>query len=352
MPHAERFAMTTTTSKPATTAVPNPITARRYALTDDQQQLRDSVARFVNDHHDFQSWRTALRSPEAMRPVLWQQMAELGFHVLRLTDIKVPKQRSFEEMRPQLESQLRDQQAQRKFAETADAFSNAVYEQSDSLKGVSERFKLEVRSATGISRQPAPGATGVLANPKFLASLFSADSLEKKRNTEAVEAGPGVLVAGRVTQYQPAATLPLESVKPQVIARLKAARGADLARERGAEQLKAFKADPASARLGASLVVSRRNADKLPPELLEAALRADPAALPALTGVDLGAQGYAVVKVVRSIPREAPAEAAARAERQQYSQWWTQAELLAYYNLLKNRFKVSIKVPDPAAKAP
>ena len=274
---------------------------------------------------------------------------ELGFHVLRLTDIKVPKQRSFEDMRPQLEAQLRDQQAQRKFAETADAFSNAVYEQADSLKGVAERFKLDVRTATGISRQPAPGATGVLANPKFLGSLFSADSLEKKRNTEAVEAGPGVLVSGRVTQYKPAATLPLEAVKPQVIARLKAARGAELARERGAEQLKAFKADPAAAKLGPVQVVSRRNPDKQPPELVEAALRADPAALPTFIGVDLASQGYAVVKVVRSVPRDTPPEAAAKAERQQYTQWWTQAEMLAYYNLLKDRFKVTIKVPDPVA---
>ena len=279
---------------------------------------------------------------------------ELGYHVLRLTDIKQPKQRTFEEAKPQLEAQLRQQQAQRKFAETADAFSNAVYEQSDSLKGVAERFKLEIRTAAGVSRQPAAGATGALANPKFLSSLFSSDSLEKKRNTEAVEIAPGVMVAGRVTQYQPAATLPLEAVKPQVVARLKASRGAELARQQGEQLLKAAqsaKADPAAPKLGAAQVVSRRKADNQPREVVEAALRADPASLPAYVGVDLGAKGYALVKVTRSIPREAPAEAAAKAEQQQYNQWWTQAEMLAYYELLKDRFKVKIKVPAPGAAA-
>ena len=37
----------------------------------------------------------------------------------------------------------------------------------------------------------------------------------------------------------------------------------------------------------------------------------------------------------------------AKQERQQYGQWWASAENLAYYNLLKERFKVQIKVPKP-----
>jgi peptidyl-prolyl cis-trans isomerase D len=64
-------------------------------------------------------------------------------------------------------------------------------------------------------------------------------------------------------------------------------------------------------------------------------------------GVDLGAQGYAVAKVNRLVPRQTPNEQVAQQERQQYLQWWSNAEGLAYYELLKDRFKVQIKVPRP-----
>ncbi len=276
---------------------------------------------------------------------------DFGFHIIRVTDIKAPKVKTFEEARPELEAQVRQQQAQRKFAESADAFSNAVYEQSDSLKGVAEKFKLEVQSAAAVGRAPAPGAKGALANAKFLSALFSADSLEKKRNTEAVEVAPGQLVAGRVTQYQPARTQPLEQVKAQVVERVKAQRGAELAKAAGTEQLAAWKSAPASASLPAAVVVSREQPANLPREVIDAALKADPAALPALVGVDLGVQGYAVVRVNKSIPREQPPEAVARQEALRYTQWWTQAETLAYYNLLKDRLKAEIKVAKPAVAA-
>jgi peptidyl-prolyl cis-trans isomerase D len=273
---------------------------------------------------------------------------DFGYHIIRLTDIKAPRQRTFEEMRPELEAQLKQQQAQRKYAESADAFSNAVYEQSDSLKGVAERFKLEVRTATGVQRNPSAGGAPALANPKFLAALFSADSLEKKRNTEAVEIAPGQMVAGRVTQHVPARTLPLEAVKAQVRERVKATRGAEMAKKAGADQLAAWKADPASAKLPAAVVVSREDPARQPRPAVEAALQADPTGLPALLGVEMGDAGYAVVRVVKSIPRTAPPEAVARQEGQQYAQWWSQAEALAYYNLLKNRHKVKVM----AAAAP
>ena len=77
----------------------------------------------------------------------------------------------------------------------------------------------------------------------------------------------------------------------------------------------------------------------------------DPASLPALVGVDLGDAGYTLVRVNKSLPREAVAEPAAKAERAQYAQWWAQAETLAYYELLKQRFKAEIKAPKAAASA-
>ncbi|WP_411878334.1 SurA N-terminal domain-containing protein [Polaromonas sp. YR568] len=275
--------------------------------------------------------------------------SEFGYHIIKLTDVKAPKQRTFEEMKPELEAELKKQQAQKKFTDSADIFTNAVYEQAESLKPAADKLKLEIKSAANVTRQPQPGATGVLANPKFLNALFAPDAIEKKRNTEAVEVAPSQLASGRIVQYTAAHTRPLAEVKDLVRQRWLAQRGAQEARKDGMAKLAAWKAAPASATgLLAPVVVSREQTQKLPVPIIAAALRADASALPAFAGVDLGSEGYAIVKVEKVMPRDVPVEAAAKQQRDQYAQWWTSAENLAYYNGLKERFKAEILVPKPA----
>jgi peptidyl-prolyl cis-trans isomerase D len=273
--------------------------------------------------------------------------SEFGFHIIKLTDIREGKQKTYQEVRPELEAQLQQQQAQRKFAEVAETFSNSVYEQPDSLKPAADKLKLQIQSANNVQRTPAKGATGVLANPKLLGALFSPDSLNKKRNTEAIEVAPSTLVSGRIAQYTPAHTLPFAEVKDKVRERVVAVKSAELARKDGMDKLAAWKGNPASAQMPAAVLVSRQETQQQPASVVESALRADPAALPSLAGVDLGEQGYAIVKVNKVVPRQAPAPDMAKQELQQYEQWWASAEGLAYYNLLKTRFKAQILVAKP-----
>lgn len=268
--------------------------------------------------------------------------SDFGYHIIKLTDIKTPAQRSFEELRPGIEADLKQQQAQRKFAETAEAFTNGVYEQSDSLKPVADRLKIDIQVATKVTRTPEPGATGVLGNAQFLAAIFGPDSIDKKRNTEAIETAPSQLAAGRVVQYSPARTLPFNEVKAMVRERVVATKAAELAKQEGNSKLAAWKASPSTASMPATITVSRDQSVDIPPAVMTAALRADTAALPVFVGVDLGAQGFAVVRVNKIHARPAPAQADAVQERAQYAQMWTSAENRAYYGLLKERFKVQI----------
>ncbi|MGA8514936.1 MAG: SurA N-terminal domain-containing protein [Burkholderiaceae bacterium] len=274
---------------------------------------------------------------------------EFGYHIIRLTDIKVPKQKTLEEMRPEIETELKKQQAQKKFAESADSFTNGVYEQSDSFKAIAERLKLEVKTASNVQRKAAPDATGVLTNTKFLNALFTPDAVDKKRNTEAVEIGSNQLASGRIVQYTPARTLPFEQVKDKAREKLLAVQGADLARKEGMAKLAAWQAAPGSASLAEAVVIARDQSQKLPAAMIDAALRADSSKLPAFVGVNLNDQGYAVIKVNKLLEREAKADSA-KQDRQQYTQWWTNAEAMAYYNGLKERFKAEIKVTKPVVK--
>lgn len=278
--------------------------------------------------------------------------SEFGYHIIKLTDIKTPKQKTYDEVKPELEAQVKKQLAQRKFAESAEAFTNGVYEQSDSLKPVAEKLKLEIRVAKAVTRQPKPGVTGVLANPKLLAAVFASDAIDKKRNTEAVELGPNQLVAARVTEYSPARTIPFDEVKDQVRNRLVAARSAEMAKAEGSAKLTAWKANAAAAAYPEAITLSRQDPKSLPPKLVDAALRADSQALPVQQGVDLGPEGYAILKVIKVLPREKVDAAAAKQELSQYVREWSGAEGRAYYDLLKQQFKVRFMVAEPATKTP
>jgi peptidyl-prolyl cis-trans isomerase D len=268
---------------------------------------------------------------------------EFGFHIIRLTDIKQPEQKSFESQRAKLELEVRAQLAQRKFAEAAEQFTNLVYEQSDSLKPAADRLKLDVQRATNLSREVVAGNTAV-NNPKLLAAVFSQDSIEKKRNTEAVELAPNVLAAARIISYNPARILPLDEVKARVREQVVAQQAGERARSEGAAKLAEWKASPDAAKLPAAIVVSRESKQAQPTALVEAALRASTQALPAWVGVDLGSSGYAVVKVEKVLPRGDKDATATTREREQYAQWWASAEGLAYYKLLKEKFKAEIKI--------
>jgi peptidyl-prolyl cis-trans isomerase D len=277
--------------------------------------------------------------------------SDFGFHIIRLTDIKAPKQKTFEELRASMESDLKTQQAQRKFAEVAEAFTNGVYEQSDGLKPIAEKLKLELKTATNVQRKATPAMTGPLANAKFLATLFSADSIEKKRNTEAVELGSNQLIAGRIVQYTPARTIALQEVRTVVRDRLIASRAAEMAKKDGVEKLAAWKSGPVPT-LPAPAVVSREQGQNknIPGAVLDAALRADPTTLPVWIGVDLGNQGYAIARINKILPRDNAAAASnAAQEQKQYAQWISGAENQAYYAVLKDRFKVEMKVQRPTA---
>jgi peptidyl-prolyl cis-trans isomerase D len=273
---------------------------------------------------------------------------EFGYHIIHLNDIKPAVVPPFDKVRATIENEVRSQQATQEFAKAAEIFTDIVYQQPDSLKPAAEKLKLTIQTASNVARTPVPGAAGALANRNFLNALFAPDTLERKHNTEAIEIGSNQLASGRVTQYAPARTLPFEEVKDKVRTQLVAERAAALAKAEGEAKLAAWQTNPAGAAFGAPVTVSRLETQSQPPAVIEGALRADTSKLPVLIGTDLGAQGFAVVRVVKAVPRTPPAAELAKQENEQFAQAVGAAESAAYYDLLKGRFKAEILVPRPS----
>jgi len=93
----------------------------------------------------FEDAAFSMKQGETSEPIL----SDFGYHIIRVTGIKPGKTKSLEQVRAEIEAELKKQRAGRRFAEAADVFSNMVYEQAESLKPVAERFKLPIRQASG-----------------------------------------------------------------------------------------------------------------------------------------------------------------------------------------------------------
>lgn len=272
--------------------------------------------------------------------------SDFGYHVILLAATRGGEKKPFDAVKAEIAEEIKAQLAQRKFAEAAETFTNTIYEQSDSLKPTADKLGLAVRTSTALTRMPAQGASGPLANPKFLTAVFAGDSLKNKRNTEAVDLGGNQLAAARVTDYAPARRLPFEEVKDLVKLRVVAQQAAVLARKEAQTQLEAWRGGaPAEPALEPTMKVARvQGEQQLPRELIDAVMQAPSQALPSWTLVDFGELGAAVVRIDKLVPRD-PAVGNAKQLAQQYAQVWGAAEAEAYYLGLKERFKVELKRP-------
>ena len=291
--------------------------------------------------------------------------SEFGFHVIQLTGIQKKdgkeERRSshiliqapadakpFEAMRDQVEADLKKSRAARRFTEAADAFQNMVYEQSDSLKPVAERFQLKIETSGWMTRTPGKEAA-VLDHPKLRAALFSSDALQNKRNTDAIEVAAGTVVAARVLEHQPATQRRYEDVKDQIASMLQRQEAAELARKDGAAKLEQLRSGAnAGVKWTPPKLVSRRDPQNLPPELLRPIMSADVSKLPAFIGLPVADAGYMLVrvsKVIEADPKAVGADAVQRAASLTGS-----AQYQAYIDSLRRQADIEINPANLAKK--
>jgi peptidyl-prolyl cis-trans isomerase D len=274
--------------------------------------------------------------------------SDFGYHIINLTATRGGDKKPFDAVRAEIQAELRKVQLAKEWPTKAEQFNDLAYQNSDSLKPLLDKFKLEKKTAT-VQRSGVVGLTGPLASAKLREALFSNDAVRNKRNTDAIETAPNQLVVARVLQHQPARVLPFADVSGRARERVQMQQAAALARKDGEARLAVVKAAPATA-LPQNLVVSRADSQGAPTPLLDAVMRADPAKLPEIAGVDLGDAGYAVIRVAAIKPRPV-APGVEDPMLRQYTQVWSAAETEAYLEALKRRYKSDIKPNAKAAAA-
>jgi peptidyl-prolyl cis-trans isomerase D len=267
---------------------------------------------------------------------------DFGFHIIKLTAIKDPKPVSFNEVKGQVEQQIKNEKAAKLFGEVADGFGNLVYEQSDSLQPAAEKFGLPVKRSGWIGRDS--GEPPYLNNGRLLQAIFSEDALKNKRNTEAVEVAPNTLVAAKVLDHRPARMPSIAELRDRISSLIVQKEARALAVKEGREKLAQLHAGQrADISWGAEQRVSRKDPQGVDNETLRAAFKTDATALPSYTGVENPEGGFTLVRVSRVIQPEMPDVATRRAFAKQLQQLLTQEELTSYLAGVRTRYDVSVK---------
>jgi len=241
--------------------------------------------------------------------------SEFGYHIIKLTGtrkssggaeersashilINAPQgSKSYEDAKPEIEDQIKRQRLAKKFAESAESFSNIAYEQPDSLAPLVDKFKLEVRKSDWLTRKSGEGK-GPLDSPRARAALFTDDVIKNKRNSEAVEVAPGVLLAARIVDYKPTTMRSLDAVRDEIVRLLTDKEAQALAQKAGETMLAELRAGKSlDVKWPAAKTVSRENRNGLDAWTLAAVFRVDASKLPAYTGVGVGQEGYALFRI-------------------------------------------------------
>src|SRR5262249_3043489 len=145
--------------------------------------------------------------------------------------------------------------------------------------------------------------------------LFSADALQSKRNTDAVQVAPGVLVAARVVEHRAEEQLQYDQVKAAIGETLRRRAAAGLAQKDGEAKLALRREgkDP-GLRWRPPRTASRRDPQGMAFDMVQKAMSADASKLPAYVGVPFP-EGYLLLrisKVIEADSKEVDAPTAAR----------------------------------------
>ena len=271
--------------------------------------------------------------------------SDFGYHVIRLDAITPAKTRPFDEVKGQIEADLKRQRATQKFAAAADQFQNLVYEQADSLQGVAKALELAIKTSPPVTRTQAQAIAG--GSAKFVQALFSAESLQGKRNTEAIEIGPNVLMAGRIVDYKPATARPFDDVREEIRRQLTRKAASEMAQKAGRDKLALLEQGKSPADAGVSfgkpVALTRNQAQPgFPPDALVRIFQVDPAKVPQYVGAPNERGGFSIYRVEKVIAPPAPDAARLAAANAQIGEQLGRELFAAYIGALKAKTDVKI----------
>jgi peptidyl-prolyl cis-trans isomerase D len=169
--------------------------------------------------------------------------SQFGYHIIQLEEVRPATQKTFDEVRGEVDADYRREQAQTRFYELSQQLADESFAALTELDSVAQKLNLPLHSLKGFTRagsEPFAGDKGVIE------AAFSPEVLEQRQNSQPIGIGDTAVVVLRVTDHQEPTQRPLDEVRPAIEASLRADSAHDAA-------LGAAQAAATSAKGGAKL---------------------------------------------------------------------------------------------------
>ena len=268
---------------------------------------------------------------------------EYGYHIIRVDEVKGGQTANFDSIKEDLEKEIRKARADEAYLKASQTFTDLVYTEFDSLQPVADNLKLTIQKSDWVGRDSG-GFNPMLNNPDLLTAVFSPEVLEEKRNTQAFEVQPGVLVSARVVEHAPEEEMKFEDVASDIKDFMKSERSLAKAKEAGEAALAKLKSgEKVSGDWSKPGVVTLVNRQGLHAEGLSAVFGMNRTALPGYAGLVNEDGRYVIYRVTKVTDKEDEVEGQLEAGKRQITSMTQQQQGAQYLNSLREKANVRIK---------
>lgn len=279
-----------------------------------------------------------------------------GWYLLKPTAVQPGETQPFEapDVQAQLQELARTQWQNERFGELAERMETLAFQAPNGLQTLTSELGLEIRHTGWVTRAQGQG----LAQSQAVRDAAFADAvLNERLNSTAIQVDENHRVVLRVVAHEPPQALPLDKVRDQVLAQLKADKAAQLA-QAAARQARETLANDDAATLKSIAAATPaelqspgtvgRSADGVPPVILGAAfaLPAPSDGKPVYDVVSM-ADGAAALVALRGVKTAAATQGAdddaPAAFVQRHRAYVAELEYMAFANYLNEHAEVEIR---------
>ena len=149
---------------------------------------------------------------------------QYGFHVIRLDRITESRVQPLDQVRSEIEAEVRRLRAEEQFNELAEILGSTVFEQPDSLEPAADHLGVKVMRSEWFTQD---AGTGIAEFQGVRDAAFGNEVLIDGLNSELIEIDQDNLVAVRKVDYRARRQLDLDEARPELEKRLRAVEASD-----------------------------------------------------------------------------------------------------------------------------
>ncbi len=169
----------------------------------------------------------SIRQGEVAGPI----RSDFGFHVVRLNEVKAGGPLPFDQVKAELEQELRSRKADDLWREKERAVADALFDAGD-LETLAGNVGLEVQEASGYTRN---GGASFGANQAAIDAVFDDDILNERQISDIIELDANRSVVVQVSDYHEAQRRPLTEVRETIVSSIRNSRARTIVTEKATE---------------------------------------------------------------------------------------------------------------------